>query len=398
MAVKKIKDNIWYVGFEDWNRQLFDELVHLPDGTSYNSYLIKGSEKTALIDTSDFHTREWYLGALERLLKEENLKIDYVISNHAEQDHSGLIKDVLNLFPEAKIVTNPKCKSFLQELILLEEDNFITVSDGEELSLGDKTLQFIYAPWVHWPETMFTYLKEDGILFTCDFLGSHIATSHLWASRESKDYFAAKRYYAEIMMPFVVHVRKHLKRIEELNPTIIAPSHGPLYKMPSWIMDAYSYWASPEKNNEIIIAYVSMHGSSRKMADIFYNHTTRLGLNPILFNLAQADTGKLSMALVKAASLVIVAPTVLAGVHPHALFAAYFISTLRPELKFTSYVYSYNWGGKTGKQIEEALSPLKAEMLPPLGIKGYPKEEDIAKIEALAEKFAEKHREIGILK
>ena len=162
---------------------------------------MKGSEKTALIDTVDPTMTDVLVKNLEEL---ETGDIDYVIANHAEQDHSGSLPKILDLYPSAKVVCTPKCKDLLMDLLLIPEDKFITVADGETLSLGDKTLEFIHAPWVHWPETMLTYLREYKILFTCDFLGSHLATSDLFVTDEATVYEAAKRYYAEIMMPFIL--------------------------------------------------------------------------------------------------------------------------------------------------------------------------------------------------
>ncbi len=153
MAVQEITSNVYSVGARDWDRRLFDELIPLPDGTSYNSYLITGSKKTALIDTVDPEKRDELIANLK---KAQVTHIDYIIANHAEQDHSGAIPNVLEVFPDAVVVTNEKCKGYLQDLLLIEEEKFITVRSGETLSLGDKTLEFHFTPWVHWPETMIT--------------------------------------------------------------------------------------------------------------------------------------------------------------------------------------------------------------------------------------------------
>jgi len=207
-----IKSEIYFTGVIDWDRKLFDEIIPLPEGTSYNSYLIQGSEKTALIDTADPSKKAEFLSNV----KQTGLNIDYVISHHAEQDHSGLIPDILDLYPEAKVITNPKCRELLIELLLIDEDKFHTVDDGETLSLGDKTLKFFYTPWVHWPETMVSYLEEDKILFSCDFFGSHLATSELYADDKPLVYRAAKRYYAEIMMPFRPFIQKNIEKLNDL--------------------------------------------------------------------------------------------------------------------------------------------------------------------------------------
>ncbi|HID63629.1 MAG TPA: MBL fold metallo-hydrolase, partial [Anaerolineae bacterium] len=208
MQPRKVKDDIYWVGAIDWDRRLFDELIPLPDGTSYNAYLVRGSEKTALIDTVD-PTMEHVLTRRLDALGLEN--IDYIVANHAEQDHSGALPRMLAQFPAAKVVTTPKGKGMLMDLLLIPEEKFIAVDDKETISLGNKTLEFIHAPWVHWPETMLTYLREDRILFSCDFFGSHLATSDLYATDEARVYEAAKRYYAEIMMPFRRIIERNLQ-------------------------------------------------------------------------------------------------------------------------------------------------------------------------------------------
>ena len=386
--MREIKKDIYYVGAIDWDRRLFDELIPLPDGTSYNSYLIRGSEKTALIDTVDPSMGNDLI---------ENLKdteIDYIIANHAEQDHSGALPRMLEKYPDAKIVTNPKCKTMLIDLLLIPENKFIEVKDGETLFLGDKTLEFIYAPWVHWPETMLTYLKEEKILFTCDFLGSHLATSDLFVTDESRVYEAAKRYYAEIMMPFRTTIRKNLEKIKDLEIDIIAPSHGPLYGNPGFILDAYRDWSSDRVKNEVVIPYISMHGSTKEMIDYFVDALIERGITVKPFNLTKTDIGELAMALVDTATVVVGSPTVLVGPHPNVVYAVYLVNILRPKVKFASIIGSYGWGGRMVEQITEMLTNVKIEILDPVMVKGLPKKEDFKELDRLADEILNKHRGI----
>lgn len=262
MAARKIREGIYYVGANHWDRRLFDELIPLPDGTTYNAYLIKGSEKTALIDTADPEKRDVLIENLRELGIE---RIDYVIANHAEQDHSGSIPVILDLFPGAMVVTNQKCKAMLIDLLLIPDERFTVVNDHDTVSLGGRTLEFIIAPWVHWPETMLTYLREDKILFPCDLFGAHLATSDLFAIDQARVYESAKRYYAEIMMPFRQMIQKHLQKLQAYPIEIIAPSHGPLHNDPGFITGAYRDWTSDRVKNEVVLPYVSMHGSTEKM-------------------------------------------------------------------------------------------------------------------------------------
>ncbi len=394
MTKLEIKKDIYYVGAIDWDRRLFDELIPLPEGTSYNAYIIKGDEKTALIDTVD---PEKEAELIENLDKHNIKKIDYIISNHAEQDHSGCIPKILSLYPEAKVVTNPKCKSMLIEHLLIDEDKFIIVKDRETISLGNKTLEFIYAAWVHWPETMLTYLEEDKILFPCDLFGSHLATSDLFVKNEMDVYNGAKRYYAEIMMPFRNNIKKHLEKLNKLEIDIIAPSHGPLYNNPAFIINAYKDWISDNVKNEVIIPYVSMHGSISKMVEYFVDALIEKGIEVKPFNLTKTDIGDLAMELVDAATVVFATPTVLVNAHPTVINAIYLANLLRPKTKFASIINSYGWGGKVIDQIKGMLTNIKVELLEPVMIKGYPKEKDFALLDKLSEEIYNKHKNLGIL-
>lgn len=389
----QLRPNIYAVGAIDWDRRLFDELIPLPDGTSYNAYLITGSEKTAILDTVD-PTKTSVL--IDNLVKVGAHKIDYVVAHHAEQDHSGAIPDILMLYPDAKVVTNPKCRDMLIDSLNISEDKFITVNDGELLSLGDRTLQFVYIPWVHWPETMGTYLQEEKIFFPCDFFGSHLATSSLFVEDEPAVYEAAKRYYAEIMMPFRPAVAKNLEKIKSLQIDMIAPSHGPVYDKPGFIIDAYKDWVSERVSNEVVLPYISMHGSTRKMVEYFVDALIERGIAVKQFNLAASDIGKLAISLVDVATVVVGSPTVLTGAHPLVAYACVLLNALRPKTRFASIIGSFGWGGKMAEQITALIGNLEVEILEPVVAKGYPKDDDFTALEKLADKILTKHKELGI--
>jgi len=395
MKPRKIKEDVYWVGAIDWDRRLFDELIPLPDGTSYNAYLVKGDEKTALIDTVDPTMADVLIDNLKQLGVKN---IDYVVANHAEQDHSGALPQVLRQYPDAKVVVTAKCKNLLMNMLLIHQNRIMTVEDGESLSLGGKTLEFIHAPWVHWPETMFAYLREDGILFTCDLFGSHFATSDLYVTDEAAVYEAAKRYYAEIMMPFRKVIERNLEKIKDLQINMVAPSHGPLYDKPEFILEAYRDWIYAPPKNIVVLPYVSMHGSTKKMVEYFVGALVERGLTVKQFNLAKTDIGKLAIALVDAATIVVGSPTVLAGPHPNVVYAVYLANALRPKLKFASIIGSYGWGGRMVEQITGMLSNLKVELLEPVVIKGFPKEESFRALDRLADQILNKHKEQKLIK
>ncbi len=392
MKARKIKDNIYWMGSVDWDRRLFDTLVPLPDGTSYNAYLIKGSEKTALLDSVDPPMAHELLSQLEGIPR-----LDYVISHHAEQDHSGTIPQVLEKYPEAKLVASSKAKGMLMDLLQVPEESFKTVEDGETLSLGDKTLKFIYTPWVHWPETMSTYLEEDKILFSCDFFGSHIATTDLFVTDEGRVLEAAKRYFAEIMMPFRAVIQKDLDKLASYDIELIAPSHGQIYPRASLIIDAYKDWVLGAPRNKVVLPYVTMHESTKQMVDHLVSALAEKGVGVEQFNLAVTDIGKLAMALIDAATIVVGTPTILAGPHPYAAYAAFLANALRPKTKYLSIIGSYGWGGKTVEVLAGMIPNLKVEVIDPVLCKGLPSEDDFKALDTLATAIAEKHREQNIL-
>ena len=387
MKPRKIVEKVYWLGAIDWNRRLFDALIPLPDGTSYNAYLVQGSEKTALLDAVDPSTSDTLLAQLRDIPQ-----LDYVISHHAEQDHSGAIPAVLEKYPEAQVLTSSKAKNMLVDLLAIAEKRITPVEDGETLSLGDKTLKFIYTPWVHWPETMVTYLEEDRILFSCDFFGSHLATTALYCEEE-RVYEPAKRYYAEIMMPFSGAIKGNLEKLKAYDINIIAPSHGPLYRRSAFIMEAYGEWIAADPKNIVVLPYASMHGSTEKMVDHLICSLVEQGVKVEPFNLAVTDLGKLAMSLVDAATVVFGTPTVMVHPHPLVVYAAYLANALRPKVRFATMVGSFGWGTKAVETLTGMVPNLKAEILNPVICKGFPREADFAALDELARTIATKHQE-----
>jgi flavorubredoxin len=394
MVSREIIQGIHWVGAIDFDRRIFDELIPLPDGTSYNSYLIQGSEKTALIDTVD-PTKEYEL--ISNLVKLNVDRIDYVVVNHAEQDHSGSLPMILEFFPDALVVTNEKCKDLLIAHLHLTANRFRVIRDKETLSLGDRTLEFFLTPWTHWPETQITYLREDRILFPCDLFGAHTGTSDLYVTDEAEIYQSAKRYYAEIMMPFRNSIKGYVEMVKALPLAMIAPSHGPIYRRPQFILDAYADWVSDAVKNEVVIAYVSMHGSTQKMVEHLTDALIARGVTVKPFNLTRTDIGELAKSLVDSATVVIATPTVLFGPHPQVVYATYLANLLKPKVRFASVIGSFGWGGKTVETIVKMLDHVKVEILEPVMVKGLPDEATFQALNRLADDILKKHRESNIV-
>ncbi len=386
MKKRLMRDGIWMMGAVDWNRRLFDSLIPLPEGTSYNAYLVKGSEKVALIDTADPEL-EYVL--MEQL--EDVERIDYIISLHTEQDHSGAIPTVLAKYPNARVVCSTKAKELLIDHIHLDESVIDAMPDGSTLSLGDRNFTFIHTPWVHWPETMCAYLHEERILFSCDFFGSHLATSDMYAGENPLIYEGAKRYFAEIMMPFRSIVKSNIKKVEGYAIDIIAPSHGPAYDKPEFIMNAYRDWTSDRVSNFVAIPYISMHGSTEIMVNRLLDALVERGVKAQKYELTVTDVGKLAIDLVDAATIVIGTPTVHFGPHPAVFSATHLANALRPKVKYAAIIGSYGWGTKAVEQISGLIPNLKVEVLGTVMCKGLPREEDLKALDELADAIAAKH-------
>lgn len=394
MKFQEIKNNIFYCGLNDCDRRIFDELIPLEHGTSYNSYLVKGSEKTAIIDTMyPPKTKEY----IKRLAENNVGKVDYIIANHGEQDHSGSIPALLEKYPNAIVLTNPKCAENIKSMLLVPDEKIRVISDGEEVSLGDKTLKFIFAPGVHWPDTMFTYIKEDNVICTCDFLGAHYTFNDVFAVESEALMKSAKRYYAEIMMPFRMMSERYTKMLKGMNVDMILPSHGPVYKSPNYILDLYTDWTSPSPKNLVVLPYVSMYESTKEMVEYLARKLEEKGIETFKFDIVDDDLGELAMRLVDAATIVLGTSMVLAGPHPMSVNVAYLASVLRPKAKFATIIGSYGWGGKLFDIIVTLLAPLKLDLIEPLMVKGKPKKDDFEKLDNIADEILEKHKSINLV-
>ncbi len=390
MKPRKITECVSFLGAQDFDRRLFDELIPLPDGTSYNAYLVRGSEKVALIDAVDPEKIDVLTAQLESVPQ-----LDYLIVQHVEQDHSGSVPALLDWYPNATFITTPKARPMLVDHLHIDPERIVTVEDGETLSLGDRTLEFIHAPWVHWPETMFTYLKEDKILFTCDFLGSHLATTELYGREKERVYEAAKRYYAEIMMPFRAMIKGHLEKLKNYEIEIVAPSHGPLYDDPAFILDAYQGWVLDPPKNLVVLPYVSMHGSTEVMVNYLISALADRGVRTEPFNMTVTDLGRLATTLVDAATVVFAAPTLLVGPHPSIVSATYLVNALRPKLKHAAVIGSYGWAGKSVETIVGLTPKLKVEWFNPVMVKGLPDRATFEALDRLAESIATRHQSLA---
>lgn len=385
MAIKKIAEDVYALQNFDWDRRTFDSILETPKGTTYNSFLIK-DEKNILIDSTEPSMAGELLEDLESL----NVQIDYIISQHAEQDHSGAIPLLLEEYPNAKILGTRACKELLENLLGIPADKIQNIEDGQVLSAGRHKLNFIVTPWVHWPDTMVTYLLPEKILFSCDFFASHIATTRTISKLEEIQQ-EAKRYYAHIMMPFSQMIQANLEKLRNLEISMIAPSHGPIIEKPEIILDLYERWSS-HTSKKVIIAYISMHGSTELMAKHLARALMDLDVNIRVLNLANTKVGELIMELVDSRAMIIASPTVLTRPHPSTASMLYLVNMLKPPIKYVALIGSYAWGTLIEKETRKLLGTMNVEFLEPLLIKGKPRKEDFERLDELAREIKEKIR------
>ncbi|MFH0817215.1 MAG: FprA family A-type flavoprotein [Candidatus Micrarchaeota archaeon] len=384
MGALEIAPDVFMVGAKDYKRRIFDALIPLPEGTTYNAYLVRGSEKNALIDTvNPGFEKELLLNVMEKIPLE---KLDYLIMNHAEPDHGNAIPEVLEEAKNAKLLTSKVGAQAAKDYYGVPDERMQVVDETTRISLGEKTLRFIDAPWLHWPETMFTYLEEDKILFPCDFFGQHLALKANFDNELSWDELEeyAKRYYGEIMLPFRGAGQKALEKLKALEIKKIAPSHGLIYTSPEKIMISYSSWASGKLAKHVLIVYVSMWGTTEKMAKELGRLLRENGILVSTYDLQTADLGEIARDLVDTACVVVAAPTVLGGVHPTAMYATYLVKALRPPVKYAAVISSHGWSPMAAKAIAETLKGTNIEVIGVAEAKARPKKEDFDKVGELA--------------
>lgn len=386
----EISEKIHWVGIRDWNRRLFDALIPLPKGTTYNAYLVIGEKKKALIDTANPGFEKDLIERITQITDPKDL--DYVVMNHAEPDHAGSIPHIMAINTKATLVTSIKGAKMAQIFYKVPENRIKAVADGETIDLGGKTLRFIEAPMLHWPETMFTYVPESKALFPCDFFGSHVAQA-LYDDEVEDLTVYAQRYFGEIMMPFRISAQKALEKIKDLEIELIGPSHGPIHRNPERIVNAYKKWSNGETRQKAIIVYTTMWNSTEKMIQPIAETLASEGIETVLYNLTASDIGEIAKDLVDSKAIVLGAPTVLAGAHPLAVYATYLVKALRPPAKYAVVLSSYGWAGGAIKHIQETLGPTKMEVVGALEINGPPTESNINQIIELGKALAKKIKE-----
>jgi len=389
----KVLENIYWVGAVDWNIRHFHGFTYSTHrGTTYNAYLIV-DKKIALVDT----VQHLFAGEMIERIKEviDPSKIDYVIANHVESDHSGSISEILKLAPNATVVGTANCQKGLEKHYF-GNWKFQVVKTGDTLNLGERTLSFLEASMLHWPDSMFTYIEKDALLLPNDAFGQHLATSKRFDDEVDQNILMeeASKYYANILWPFSTLVTRKIEQVQKLGLKIdmIAPSHGIIWRSdPMKIVKAYLKWASGEAKKKVLVVYDTMWKSTEKMAKAILEGISSEGVEALLFRLPFSDNGDIIAELLEAKGLLVGSATINNGVLPTVAPFLREMEGLRPKNKLAAAFGSYGWGGGAVGTIEKALKSAGMELVvPAMTVKWVPDKTELQKCYEYGKEFAKK--------
>lgn len=389
----KIADNVYYVGVSNPTLRVFDIIMCTEYGTTYNSYLVKGADKTALIDGAHKGFEANFQENVEAITDFAN--IDYMVVNHTEPDHSGAIRLVIEKNPDIVVYGTAACLKNLDNIVRLPF-NRVAVKDGDTLELGGKTLTFCVSPNIHWPDTMMTYLAEDKILFSCDFLGAHFAEPTMYVHKAYKKELYEKEfkvYYDAIMGPFAKFVIRALDRIKDLDIALVCPSHGPMI-MGGDIqvaMDTYRKWATPEEKTEktVAIYYVSAYGYTRQMCQYLAEKLEAKGLVVSAFDVIKTDAADIAAHL-EDDCLVFGSPTLNRAALKPVLDVISSIDAVGAAGRPYATLGCFGWSGEACAQLNDRCNSIKMKQVgESVRSQFTPTDEVWAQLDTLADQIAE---------
>lgn len=360
MKPVEIKPNVYWVGGIDWDLRYFHGYL-TPRGTTYNAYLIV-DKKITLVDTVKHYLFSEMLSRIKEIIDPRD--IDYVVVNHVEMDHSGSVPRIMEIAPQAKIVTSMQGKKGLQRYYKKEWD-FIVVNSGDELNLGSRTLKFVTTPMVHWPDSMVTYIPEEKLLLPNDAFGQHIASTERFDDELGWDVIheEAAKYYANIVLPYGEQVNKALDTVSQLPVEMIAPSHGVIWRsfLPR-ILEAYRRWANHEAERRAVIVYDTMWDSTKKIALALQEGLEEAGI-PVTIRFLQTNhISQIMSDVLLSKAILIGTPTLNNGMLPTVSAFLTYLKGLRPKKRIGIAFGSYGWGGQGAKEVKAVMQSMGWEV------------------------------------
>lgn len=381
---------LYWIGVKDPSLTVFDDLFPTEHGTSYNSYFVKGDTHCAIIDTVKAKRREEFLEKLRSV--QDPAEVDYIVVNHSEPDHSGSLSFLLQHCPKAVVVSSQAARTFLGNQIHTPFNSKI-VKDGESLDLGGRTLKFISAPFLHWPDTMFTLLEEDGVLFPCDAFGAHYAGAGIFADEEPDFSGETRFYYDCLMRPFKPRVLEAVAKLDDVNLSMICPSHGPVIRQePRKVVDLYRKWSQPKAGGKkVSIFYLSPHGNTETMAEAVARGAGSVpGVQVTLCHINHASNADVRDLMEESDALIFGTPTINRDIPKPMWDVLSYLSSVSLKGNIGGIFGSFGWSGEASKMVEERLKGVGFKLpVPFVRAPFMPKAEAIAECEALGRAIAE---------
>jgi anaerobic nitric oxide reductase flavorubredoxin len=394
MPAVEIKPDVYWIGVNDRTTDLFEGLWPITnEGVSYNSYLID-DEKKAIIDLTKSFKGDEYLNQIEEVI--DLSKVDYVVVNHMEPDHSGILRTLIRTAPQVTLLGSAKTKEMLESFFSIKE-NIRVVNDGDTISLGKRTLKFFSTPFLHWPETMMTYEVSQRILFPCDAFGGYGAIRGAIFDDQCKDFEfyerEALRYYVNIVANFSARVLGAIEKLAGLPVDVIAPSHGLIWrKNPSRIVELYKKWAEYAKGRTepaVTLVYGSMYGYTELMMNAVAQGISQADVPLEIFDAARTHVSYILPSLWTKRGVMIGASTYEVSLFPPVEDVLRMAAHKNIKNKKAAYFGSFGWSGGAKRGLEKIIEPLKWDIVDVFEFRGYPKKEDLRKGEEFGRKFAE---------
>lgn len=393
--VRKVTEDLYSIGGDDRELSLFENIHPIPEGISYNSYLLL-DEKTVLFDTVDFSIANKFMENIEEVLDGRDL--DYLVINHMEPDHAGSIGLIRKCYPDVKIIGNGKTLDFMKQFGYEVKDEDIEVKDGDTMSFGKHELMFILAPMVHWPEAMATFDKTDGVLFSADAFGTFKTLDGALFNDEvnfERDFLVpARRYYSNIVGKYGPQVQNLLKKASNLDIKYICPLHGPVWRTDlEYIMGKYEKWSKYEAEEEgVLIVFGSMYGNTEKAAEDLAKRLVEKGLTNIsMYDASKTHSSYLVADAFRYSHMVVASATYNLKVYPPVEDFLRDIGALNLQNRTVGVIWNGTWAPMAGKLMKEMLGKMKnMEVLEEsFLITSTMKQEDAPKMEALADSIVE---------
>ncbi|MEQ1528114.1 MAG: FprA family A-type flavoprotein [Methylococcales bacterium] len=392
-----LSERVHWIGALDPNLRTFDIILKTANGTSYNAYIIRGSEGVAVIDTVKEGFADDFFARLESVAEYSEIKV--IVLNHLEPDHTGALPELMKRAPQAQLFISQKAQSMLKGLLKQDELSFTPVITGDKVSLGDRSLEFLHTPYLHWPDTQCTYSPEETMLFSGDVFGCHFCDNRLFNDQVGDFRFSFEYYYSHIMRPFKEYVLRALELIEPLSLTLIAPTHGPILRdRPDRYIQRYRQLSSPSLHSEIsanqktlLIFYISSYGNTRRMAEAIYQGAMQVeDVRVSLYDLEGGEVAPFVDLIEEADGLILGTPTINGDAVKPIWDLLSSLTVVNLKTKLGGVFGSYGWTGEGVRLVEDRLRGLKLRVpIPGLRVKLIPTDDEILECQAFGLELAQ---------